>query len=174
MQTRIRIPDDASQGSQVEVSSTNNIVFLIRWESSVPIEDAFARLAELGERATAQYLSIPPRLPADRFVVTVKALEKADAIGSQSRFMPVDPYGPLQTDAGEPRAHLIVGQLSIPPAEAERSGVGASDAVHFYFPRQVDGSPLIPQARVSRVTFEFHGERFSLKTHFFLSPEMLR
>ena len=62
---RVMVPGDPSQGQRVEFPGGDDIVFLVRWESSAPIEDAFARLAELGERATAQYLSMPPRLPAD-------------------------------------------------------------------------------------------------------------
>ncbi len=173
MQTRIQAPVDSSRSSQIDFSTGNEIIFLIRWESSAPIEDAFARLAELGERATAQYLSMPPRLPADRFVITIKALEKAVPIGSQPGSMPLDPFGSLDNDAAGPRARLIVGNVGVLPLESERSGVGASDALHFYFPRQVKGVPLIPPGGASRVTFEFRGQRFSVKTHFTLTSDML-
>jgi hypothetical protein len=174
LQTRVQAATDSSRSSQFDFSSGSDIVFLIRWESSAPVEDAFVRLAELGERATAHYLSMPPRLPADRYVVTLKALQKAVAIGASPGSMPLDPYGPLENDAKGPRARLAVGNVSVAPVESERSGVGASDAVHFYFPRRVEGSPLIPPDRASRVTFEFRGQRFSLKTHFSLTPGMLR
>jgi len=173
-QTRLSVPRDSASSHQVEFSSVNDVIFLIRWESSTPIEDAFARLAELGERATAQYLSIPPRLPADRYVVTLKALEKATPTGTPPGAMPVDPIGPIDNDASGPRARLSAGNLSVAPVESERSGVGAAEALHFYFPREVDGAPLIPVDRPSRVTFEFRGQRFSLKTHFSLTPDMLR
>ena len=171
---RVLPPSDSSRSSQVEISSGNDVVFLVRWESSAPVEDAFARLSELGEGATAQYLSIPPRLPADRYVITLKALEKASFNGRQSGAMPLDPIGAIESDAAGPRARLVVGNLTVAPAEAERSGVGASEAAHFYFPRLVDGAPLLPPDRPSRVTFEFRGQRFSLKTHFTLPPDMLR
>jgi hypothetical protein len=158
----------------VEFSNANDVVFLIRWESSASVEEAFARLAELGERATAQYLSMPPRVPADRYVITLKALEKSAGVGLPPGAMPADPIGPIENDAAGPRARLSNGSLSVAPAESERSGVGAAEAVHFYFPRQVAGVPLIPSDGASRVAFEFRGQRFSLKTHFSFTPDMLR
>ena len=171
---RVMVPGDSSQSPQVELSSGDDIVFLVRWESSAPIEDAFARLAELGERATAQYLSMPPRLPADRYVVTLKALEKSLTAGSHPGTMPPNPIGPIEDDSAGPRARLVVENLGVAPVESERSGVGAAEAVHFYFPRQVDGAPLIRMDRATRVTFEFRGQQFSIKTHFSLTPEILR
>ena len=174
LQTRVSAPSDSSSSRQVEFSTVNDIVFLVRWESSAPVEDAFARLAELGERATAQYLSMPARMPSDRYVVTLKALEKASAIGHSPSAMPLDPIGSLENDSAGPRARLLVANLSVLPVESERSGVGAAEAVHFYFPRQVEGAPLIPPNQASRVTFEFRGQRFSLKTHFSLTPDTLR
>ena len=174
LQTRIGAPSDSSSSRQVQFSSVNDVIFLVRWESSTPVEDAFARLAELGERATAKYLSMPPRLPADRYVVTLKALEKSSAPGRAPGAMPLDPIGSIDNDSAGPRARLQVANLSVVPLESERSGVGAAEAVHFYFPRQSDGAPLIAVDRPVRATFEFRGQRFSLKTHFSLTPEMLR
>lgn len=174
VQPRPGLPSESSGSNPVVFSRVNDVTFLVRWESSAAVEDAFAHLAELGERATAQYLSMPPRLPADRYVVTLKALERPTAVGIAPGAMPADPIGSIENDAGGSRARLIAGNLSVVPAERERSGVGAAEAVHFYFPRQVDGAPLCPPDRPSRVTFEFRGQRFSLKTHFSLTPDMLR
>ena len=174
LQPRIRAADDSSRNPRVEFSSGNDIVFLVRWESSVPVEDAFARLAELGERATAEYLSAPPRLPGDRYVVTLKALERSPMIGHSAGSVPRDPIGPVESEAAGPRARLIVGKLIVPAAESERSGEGAAEAVRFFFPRSVDGAPVIPEDRASRVTFEFRGSRFLVKTHFSLTPATLR
>ena len=173
LQTRISVPTDSSSHS-VEFNSVNDVIFLIRWESSAPVEDAFARLAEMGERATARYLSMPPRLPADRYVVTLKALEKSTVAGRTPGAMPLDPIGSTEPDSAGARARLQVGNLRVDPLEIQHAGVGAAEAVHFYFPRLADGAPLFPPDRVSRVNFEFRGQRFSLKTHFNLTPEMLR
>ncbi len=171
---RMGPPSDPTRTNAVQFSSINDVTFLVRWESSATIEDAFAHLGELGERATAQYLSMPPRLPGDRYVVTLKALERPTAAGAAPGAMPPDPIGPVENDAAGPRARLTAGNLSVVPVETERSGVGAADAVHFYFPRLADGAALIPSDRPSRVTFEFRGQRFSMKTHFWLTPEMLK
>lgn len=174
LSTRILIPGDSSRSPQVDISFGNDVIFLVRWESSAPIEDAFAHLSEIGERATAQYLSIPPRLPADRYVVTLKALEKATAVGQPRSPMLTDPIGSLENDRTGPRARLVVGNAVVPAAESEHSGVGAAEAAHFFFPREVNGVPLIPPGRTVRVTFEFRGQRFSVRTHFSLDPETLR
>jgi len=164
----------SSQSHQVEVSSGNGVIFLIRWESCALVEDAFAHLAELGEKATAEYLSAPTRLPADRYVVTLKALQKSAPVGQPPGSMSLDPIGSLENDAAGPRARLLVGNLVIPASETERSGVGAAEAVHFFFPRAVDGAPVILDDRESRVIFEFRGARFSVRTRFALPPAMLR
>jgi len=174
LQTRVRAAADSSPNSLSDFSSTDGIVFLIRWESCAPVEDAFARLSALGERATAEYLSLPPRFPADRYVVTLKALQKSVSVGASAGSMPSDPIGSLDNDASGPRARISVGKVTVTPLESENSGVGASEAAHFYFAREVNGKPLVPLGRVSRVTFEFRGQRFSVKTHFDLDPAALR
>jgi len=174
LQAHLKPGTDSSRGQQSDPSTTDEVVFLIRWESAARVENAFARLSELGERATARYLSMPQRLPADRYVVTLKALEKFVVAGTPPGSMPLNLIGSLENDSTGPRARLSAGNLSAAPAESERTGVGAEEAVHFYFPREVNGAPLIPADRLSRVTFEFRGQRFSVKTHFTLSPEMLR
>jgi len=174
LSTRVLPPADPSRSPQVEFSSGNEVIFLVRWECSAPVEDAFLRLSELGERATARYLSAPPRLPADRYVVTLKALEKSAPVGQPRGSMPADPIGSIESDAAGPRARLVVGGVTVPAAEAERSGVGAGEAAYFFFPREENGVPILPAGRSSRVIFEFRGQRFSVKTHFSLDPAILR
>jgi hypothetical protein len=169
-----RSPAGSSRSRPGDISNENPVIYLVRWESSAPIEDAFARLAELGEKATAQYLASPPRLPADRYVVTLKALERAAPVGQRPGPMPADPFGSIENDESGPRARLVVGDRAVPASETERSGIGAADAVYFFFPRTVDGLPIIPEDRESRVVFEFRGERFFLRTRFLLSPASLR
>jgi len=175
LSTQITIPSDPSRLPQVEVNMGNEVVFLVRWESSAPVEEAFARLTDLGERATALYLSAPTRLPADRYVVTLKALDKAGPIGHPRGAMPINPIGALENDKAGPRARLSVNGVVVPAAEAERSAVGAAgEAAHFLFPREVNGAPLIPPGRTARVNFEFRGQRFTVKTRFDIDPQTLR
>jgi len=171
---RVRARSDYSRDNPLDSAGSDGLVFLVRWESSAPVEDAFARLVELGEHATAQYLSIPPRFPADRYVITLKAFERSSLIGGSPRSIPFDAIGSLENEASEPRARLTVGSLTVAPLESEHSGVGASEAAHFYFPRQVNGAPLFPPDRAARATFEFRGQRFSIKTHFNINPGILR
>jgi len=174
MQPRARIPDDSSRNPRVQFSNGNYVLFLVRWESCIPVEDAFSRLTELGERATAEYLSPPPRLPADRYVVTLKTLGRAPTIGHFTNSLPLGSISHVENGATGPRARLIVGKLVVQATEAERSGVGAAEAVRFFFPRFVDGAPIIPEEGVSRVTFEFRGGWFTVKAHFELTPATIR
>jgi hypothetical protein len=155
-------------------STDEPVIYLVRWESSAPIEDAFARLSELGEKATAQYLSAPPRLPADRYVVTMKAFERGAPVGQRPGPMPAETFGSIENDESGPRGRLLIGSLVVPASETERSGIGAAEAVYFFFPRTVDGAPVIPEDRGSHVTFEFRGERFFLRTRFSISPATIR
>ena len=175
LSTRLGVPD-SGHGPQLDLSLENQVVFLVRWESSAPVEEAFAHLTEIGERATAQYLSVPPRLPADRYVVTLKALERPIGPGQARGSLPVNPIGSLEKDAIGPRARLVVGNVIVPAAESERAGVGAGEAAHFFFPREVNGVPLIPAGNAARVSasFEFRGQRFSVKTRFNLDPQAMR
>jgi hypothetical protein len=153
-------------------SSGNYPIYLVRWESAAPVTEAFHRLEELGGHAASIYLSAPPRLPADRYVVTVKLFQPAAS--DKKPVSLVDPFGPLQDSKGDSRARLIVGDVAVPPAETERSGVGASEALHFYFPREAVGAPLFPPGRPASAVFEFRGEHLSLKTRFSLDAKTLR
>jgi len=172
--SRVRSSGGPPQNLSGAISTDEPVIYLVRWESSAPIEDAFAHLAELGEKATAQYLSAPPRLPADRFVVTLKALERGAPIGQRPGPMPAEPFGSIENDESGARGRLIIGSLVVPASETERSGIGAAEAVYFFFPRTVNGAPVIPEDRESHVIFEFRGERFFLRTRFSLSPATLR
>lgn len=172
--SRVRSSGGPLRNQSGAISTDEPVIYLVRWESSAPIEDAFARLAELGEKATAQYLSAPPRLPADRYVVTLKALERGAPVGQRPGPIPAEPFGSIENDESGARGRLIIGSLVVPASETERSGIGAAEAVYFYFPRSVDGVPVIPENRESHVTFEYRGERFFLRTRFSLSPATLR
>jgi hypothetical protein len=175
MQPRMTAGEDPTRSPRVLFSNAPSRIFLVRWESATPVVEAFQRLDALGERATAQYLSAPPRLPADRYVVTVKLFDPGKSAGNvPGTAGPVDPFGPLQDAKGNSRASLRVGKVTVAPAEAERTGVGAAEAVHFYFPRIAAGVPLLRTGQEVRAEFEFRGEAVSLKTHFVFDPHMLR
>lgn len=139
-------------------------VYLVRWESAEPVLRAFARLEELGERVLAEFLARPPEDPdganGDRYVITVKATEPPVPLT-------YDLLAHFSDEELEARAELKTSHgKSLPAARAARSGMGATAAVHFYFPRQVGGAPLIAQAE-DWVEFSFAGRnQTTLKARF--------
>ena len=136
--------------------------YLVRWESSRTVQAAFARLHELGLDTTAEFHAPAPRVPADRYVITVKTTEPAER--GPDLFAGLKPGELLQ------RARLRTRQGEVAPAEVERSGTGANAAVHFLFPRESMGKPLL-QAEKERAEFEFQGMQFNLKSKFELEPD---
>ena len=112
---------------------------LVRWESAAPVAQAFARLEELGEGGAAAFQVPTPRLPADRYVITVK-LEQP---GRKS----FEPF--TVTSAGKP---VLVATLKtrsglVRPLEVEFAGTGATSSVHFFFPHTVEGASLLGPGR---------------------------
>src|SRR5207302_11120258 len=88
----IEAPVDSSRQTYASPLIKPWACVLVRWESATPVAQAFARLAELGERPAAAFQAPPPRLPADRYVVTA-VLERAGGKG-------FDPFA--VTPAGKP------------------------------------------------------------------------
>lgn len=163
LEWRVNLPVDASR--RTEITQTNyTAVILVRWESATPVSQAFTRLAELGARVSAMFQAPPPLLPVDRYVVTVKAIETP----SQG----ADPLAGVAEGNRKPRAWLKTAGGTVAPLEWERSGVGASSAIHFFFPRTQNGSPLVGSQRQT-VEFSFQGEHFVLKCKFTLDPASL-
>ena len=68
---RIEVPVDPSRlDAAPQLSPSTG--FLVRWESATPVIQAFARLTELGERSVVEFQAQAPRVPAERYVITVK------------------------------------------------------------------------------------------------------
>jgi hypothetical protein len=127
--------------------------YLVRWESAEKVRRAFARLEELNENALASFLSRPPEDPgldSDHYVVTVKALEPPQPSSYEllSRFLPAELIARTELKSSQGR--------TVKPTRAIRSGVGASAAVHFYFPRRTKEVPLLT-ARDDWAVFTFTG-----------------
>lgn len=138
--------------------------FLVRWESAAPVAQAFARLEELGEHGAAVFQAPTPRLPEDRYVITVK-LEQP----GRKTFEPF-----AVSPAGKP---VLVATLKtrrglVRPLEVEFTGTGATSAVHFSFPRTLDGAPLLAPGRDS-AEFTLLGAGFALRSKFTFEPEFL-
>src|SRR5437879_6591459 len=69
---RIEAPIDSSQQMDAAPKLTPSGAFLVRWESATPVIQGFARLGELGQRSVAEFQAQAPRVPVDRYVITVK------------------------------------------------------------------------------------------------------
>ena len=161
---RIEAPIDSSQQADAAPQLTPSAAFLVRWESAGPVADAFARLKELGERAVAAFQAETPRLPADRYVITVK-VEQPGRVG-------FEPFA--VTPAGKPVLHatLKTQRGTVEPLEVEFTGTGASCSVHFFFPRTLDGTPLLGPGR-DTAEFSLRGGGFAVRNKFALDSEFL-
>jgi hypothetical protein len=161
---RVEPPVDSSQQPDGAPRLSPSTAFLVRWESAAPVNQAFARLEELGERTLAAFLAQAPRLPADRYVITVKL--------DQPGFAGFEPFA--VTPAGSPdlRATLKTRRGIVAPLEIEFTGTGASASVHFFFPRTLDGTPLLGPG-IDAAEFTMRGAGFAVYSKFRLDPEFL-
>ncbi|MFQ5695437.1 MAG: hypothetical protein ACE5HB_05565, partial [Terriglobia bacterium] len=161
-----RLPQDLPGLSEPPLSPADfgQAAYLVRWESARPVADAFARLEELGQTASARFQAPPPRRPADRYVITVKTTRPATNHS--------DLFDGLDERELKQRARLATSRGRLTPLEVERSGVGASAAVHFLFAREWKNQPLLSEQR-EKVEFRFQGKRFTLKHKFTLESDSL-
>ncbi len=159
---RVEPPVDSSQQPDAAPQLTPSSAILVRWESAPLVAQAFARLQELSERAVIEFQAPAPRLPADRYVITAK-LEQAGIAG-------FEPFA--VTPAGKPvlRATLKTRHGTVTPLETEFTGTGASSAAHFFFPRALDGVPLLGTGR-DTADFYLQGSRFAVHSKFILEPD---
>ena len=161
---RIEAPVDSSRQLDAAPRLSPSTAFLVRWESAAPVNQAFARLEELGEHALVAFQAQAPRLPADRYVITVK-LEQPGLVG-------FEPFA--VTPAGSPdlRATLKTRRGAVAPLEIEFSGTGTSSSVHIFFPRTLDGTPLLGRG-LDAAEFTLRGPSFVVHSKFTLDPELL-
>ena len=162
---RIEAPVDSSRQMDAAPALKPWAGILVRWESATPVAQAFARLEELGEGGVATFQGPPPRLPVDRYVITVK-LEHA----GRKDF---DPFA--VTPAGKP---VLVASLKtrcgiVAPLEVEFTGAGTSSSVHYFFPRTLDGAPLLGLGR-DWAEFTLVGAGFAVHSKFTLDHKFLR
>lgn len=161
---RVEAPVDSSRQTDAAPQIKPWAGILVRWESATPIAQAFARLEELGEGPAGAFQAPTPRSPEDRYVITVK-LEQAGRKG-------FEPFA--VTPAGKPVlvATLRTRRGIVTPIEAEFTGTGATSSVHFFFPRTLDGAPLLGPAR-DWAEFTLLGAGFAVHCKFTLDPEFL-
>jgi len=164
-QGRIEAPVDSSQQMDAAPIIKPWAGVLVRWESATPVAEAFARLQELGEGAAAAFQSPAPRVPSDRYVISVK-LEEPGRKG-------FEPFA--VTPASKPvlAATLKTRHGMVAPLELELTGTGANSAAHFFFPRTRDGAPLLGPGR-DWAEFTLVGIGFAVHSRFTLDSELLR
>jgi hypothetical protein len=161
---RVEAPIDSSQQLDAAPQLTPSAAFLVRWESAAPVAEAFARLEELKEHALIAFQAQTPRLPADRYIITVK-LDQPGRAG-------FEPFA--VTPAGKPVLHatLKTSRGTVDPLEVEFTGTGASSSVHFFFPQAVNGAPLLGPGRDS-AEFNLRGIGFAVRSKFVLDREFV-
>ena len=161
---RIEAPVDSSRQMDAAPLIKPWAGILVRWESAAPVAKAFARLEELGEREAAAFQAPTPRLPADRYVITVKLEEPG-----RKDFEPF-----AVTPARKPAlvATLKTRRGIVAPLEVEFTGTGATSSVHFFFPRTLDGAPLLGPGR-DGAEFTLLAAGFAVHSKFTLDPEFL-
>jgi hypothetical protein len=162
---RIEPPVDSSRQPDGAPRLSPSTAFLVRWESAVPVTQAFARLEELGERSLAAFQAQAPRLPVDRYVITVKL--------DQPGFVGFEPFAVTRGGSPNLRATLKTHRGTVSPAEIEFTGTGTSSSVHFFFPRTLDGAPLLGPG-IDAAEFTMRGAGFAVHSKFKLDPEFLR
>ncbi|MBI1749491.1 MAG: hypothetical protein HY234_12845 [Acidobacteria bacterium] len=163
--TRFQFPRNPPRRREVPESNFNIAIYLVRWESAPEVAAAFARLEALGERASAVFQSPPPRRPADRYVITMNVAQPAKGSG--------DPFALREDNKGKKPVRLKTSRGTFAPLETERSGVGANEAVHFFFPRVQGGKPVL-DAKGDTAEFVFEGARVTVKCKFSLDKETLQ
>lgn len=162
---KLEPPVDSSRSVDGAPRLSPSTAFLVRWESAAPVSQAFTRLVELGQRQLVAFQAQAPRVPADRYVVTVKV--------DHPGFAGFEPFAVLAAGSPNLRATLKTRRGSVAPVEVEFTGTGVSAAVHFYFPRSIDGAPLLSGGR-DTAEFEMHGAGFAVHSKFTLDSEFLR
>jgi hypothetical protein len=161
---RIEVPVESSRGANAGPRLSPSTAFLVRWESATTVTQAFARLEELGERAAAEFQAPAPRVPMERYVITVK-LEQAGRAG-------FEPFAVTTAGKSDLRATLKTHRGTVAPLDVEFTGTGSSASVHFFFPRTLDGAPLLGPERDS-AELTLSGVSFSVRSKFTLDPEFL-
>lgn len=162
---RFQFPREPKGRRKIPDAHFNMAIYLVRWDSAPEVAAAFARLEALGERASAVFRSPPPRRPADRYVITMNVVQPAKDSG--------DPFALSEDTKEKDPVRLKTSRGTFVPLETEHSGVGANEALHFFFPRMQDGMPIL-DAKGDTAEFVFEGKKVSVKSKFSLDAESLR
>jgi hypothetical protein len=150
----------------------------VRWGSAVVVQEALARLEELSP-VLKEMQAAPPEVPAEYYVVTARVVRppgedatremerRSRAVEDAHTGRPIydaapqvaDLFAGLGAEELKARATLATAKkLQVKPARAVRHGIGTSEGITFYFPRTVNGAPLLP-AGTGWVEFVFEGPK---------------
>src|SRR5690242_11921690 len=113
---KLEPPVDSSQSPNGAPRLSPSTAFLVRWESAEPVSQAFVRLEELGERQLVAFQAQAPRVPADRYVITVRV--------DHPGFTGFEPFAVLAAGSPNLRATLKTRRGIVTPTEVEFSGTG--------------------------------------------------
>lgn len=163
--SRFRLDRDTERRKGMPPSEFNLAIYLVRWDSAPEVAAAFARLESLGERALELFQSPPPRRPADRYVITMNVVQPAKGNS--------DPFALRDDGKIKNPVRLKTSRGAFVPVETQRSGVGAGEALHFFFAREQNGKPILDPAGDS-AEFTFEGRKLVVKTKFSLDANSLR
>ena len=155
---------NSGRGRGTPFPPRNFSIFLVRWDSAPEAAAAFARLEELGEHASALFQSPPPRRPPDRYVITLNVAQPAEDLGNAFALRE-------KTNDKNP-VRLKTSRGTFAPVETEHSGVGANEALHFFFAREQGGRPILNPAG-DAAEFVFEGKKATVKAKFSLEKETL-
>ena len=150
---------NSGRGRGTVFPTRNFSIFLVRWDSAPEVAAAFARLEALGEHASVLFNSPPPRRPPDRFVITMNVAQPAEDLG--------DAFALREDTRDKNPVRLKTSRGTFTPVETEHSGVGANEALHFFFLREQDGKPILNPAG-DTAEFVFEGKKVTVKTKFSL------
>lgn len=137
-------------------------VYVVRWSSAAMVQQALARLEETNP-VLREMQAPPAELSAQHYVLTARVVEPpTESAISALRRPPVlrdesgrlvrqrppsvsDIFAGLGEDELKARAELhTAGKLRLKPERVARHGVGASEGISFFFPRQQDDQPTLP------------------------------
>lgn len=167
-------------------------VYAVRWSSAAMVQQALKRLAELSP-VLAEMQAAPPELSAEHAVITVRVVEppaesSADKLSRPALVLdqtnrPIqeqpavvaDLFAGLSEEELRARAELVTARkLRLKPDRVLRHGMGTSEGISFFFPRQWSGAATLP-AGTGWAEFVFAGVKGDkLKVRFKLNEMRVR
>jgi hypothetical protein len=165
-------------------------IYGVRWSSARRVQQALERLRTVAP-VLREMQAPPPELSADHYVLTVRVVKpptesgrdrfaRATVFDEWGRPMRDEPprvpdiFAGLGEEEMSDRAELRTSRkLRLQPERVLRHGLGTSEGVSFFFPRQYDGQAALPEG-TKWVEFSFRSEKGDkLKARFKLADMQL-